>query len=84
MPFYATQEDVLRVLGGDLETVQTNIVYFKSAEGPEATLSIEKRLNDAGVLCAEHGGRVRMVTHNDVSREQIEKAIEIAWRILAA
>ncbi len=68
----------------DLETVQTNIVYFKSAGGPEATLSIEKRLNDAGVLCAEHGGRVRMVTHNDVSREQVEKAIEIARRVLAA
>ncbi len=67
----------------DLETVQTNIVYFKSAEGLEATQSIEKRLNDAGVLCAEHGGRVRMVTHNDVSREQVEKAIEIARRVLA-
>ena len=68
----------------DLEAVQTNIVYFKSAGGLEATQSIEKRLNEAGVLCAEHGGRVRMVTHNDVSREQVEKAIEVARRVLAA
>jgi len=68
----------------DLEAVQTNIVYFKSAEGLEATQSIERRLNDAGVLCAEHGGRVRMVTHNDVSREQVEKAVEVARRVLVA
>ncbi|MHC4198410.1 MAG: GntG family PLP-dependent aldolase [Planctomycetota bacterium] len=68
----------------DLETVQTNIVYFKSAGGLEATQSIEKRLNEAGVLCAEAGGRVRMVTHNDVSRAQVEKAIEAARRVLAA
>ena len=68
----------------DLETVQTNIVYFSSSGGLEATRSIEKRLKRAGVLCAEHGGRVRMVTHNDVSREQIEKAIEVARRVVAA
>jgi len=68
----------------DLEAVQTNIVYFKSVGGLDATQAIERKLNEAGLLCAEHGGRVRMVTHNDVSREQVEKAVEVARRVLAA
>ena len=68
----------------DLETVQTNIVYLESPDGPEATEGFARRLNEAGVLCFELGGRIRMVTHNDVSPGQIDRAIELTGRVLGA
>jgi len=59
----------------DPASVQTNIVAFE-LEGWEPP-DFLAALKEAGVLAVPFGPhRIRMVTHNDVSREDIEKALE--------
>lgn len=63
----------------DLATVQTNIVFF-SLPGREKELpQLLARLSDKGVLALALGGRVRMVTHHDVSHEDVALALD-AWK----
>ena len=64
----------------DPATVETNIVIFRTGRIPAATLG--DRLRAAGVLClAISADRVRMVTHHDVSRDQVLRAAEKTRRI---
>jgi threonine aldolase len=59
----------------DLESVQTNIVFFRMKNGgaPELVAGLKKE----GILCSAIGSHsVRLVTHYDVSREDCEKAVE--------
>jgi len=68
----------------DPATVETNIVYFDldPAIGAEAFC---RELHAAGVwMLSVTAARVRAVTHLDVSRAGIEKAIEIVGRTLQA
>lgn len=68
----------------DPATVETNIVYFDldPAIGAEAFC---RELHAAGVwMLSVTAERVRAVTHLDVSRAGIEKAIEIVGRTLKA
>ncbi len=64
--------------------VETNIVVFEvddSLGGPEGLLA---RLRDEGVLAVPFGARrVRMVTHLDVSADDIERVGEVLARIAA-
>ncbi len=53
---------------------QTNIVFVDIA--PAKAAGLVERLQAAGVLCTGLG-RVRMVTHLDVSRDDIERALPI-------
>jgi threonine aldolase len=59
----------------DLESVQTNIVFFRMKKGgaPELVAALKKD----GILCSAIGSdSVRLVTHYDVSREECEKAVQ--------
>jgi len=59
----------------DLESVQTNIVFFRMKKGgaPELVAGLKKD----GILCSAIGSdSVRLVTHYDVSREDCVKAVE--------
>jgi len=59
----------------DLESVQTNIVFFRMKNGGAAELAAG--LKKDGILCSAIGSdSVRLVTHYDVSREDCEKAVE--------
>jgi threonine aldolase len=59
----------------DPASVRTNIVAFE-LEGWEPP-DFLAALKEAGVLAVPFGPhRIRMVTHNDVSREDVEKALE--------
>ena len=59
----------------DLESVQTNIVFFRLKHGGAAELVA--KLKGEGVLCSSIGpDQVRLVTHFDVSREDCEKSAE--------
>lgn len=61
----------------DPERVQTNIVIFDVAATGLAADEICARLRDAhGVLASGFGNSIRMVTHYDVSRGDIERALE--------
>ncbi|MES2871781.1 MAG: low-specificity L-threonine aldolase [Pseudomonadota bacterium] len=65
--------DGLRAAGYEVEPVQTNMVYAQVGERAEALK----------VFAAEHGirlsaaPRLRMVTHMDVSRDQIEQVVAV-------
>ena len=57
----------------DLESVQTNIVFFKMKKG--GAQELVAGLKKDGILCSAIGGdSVRLVTHYDVSREDCERA----------
>ncbi len=67
----------------DLETVESNIVIFRTqAPVPEAE-AIVARARDAGVLVSAFGRRiVRAVTHLDVSGEECRHAAEVLAEIV--
>ena len=60
----------------DLESVQTNIVFFTLLAGGAA--EFVARMKAAGVLCSAIGqDQIRLVTHYDVGREDCETAAEL-------
>ncbi|MCH9669985.1 MAG: low-specificity L-threonine aldolase [Gammaproteobacteria bacterium] len=61
-------------LGVDLESVQTNMVFVHVDAASEAALLAH--LSEHGVL-ASGGSPMRLVTHLDVSRSDVERAIEV-------
>ncbi len=66
----------------DPATVETNIVIFRTTR--LAAAQVVERFRAVGILClAVESDRVRMVTHLDVSREQVLKTADEARRIAA-
>jgi threonine aldolase len=66
----------------DPATVETNILFVDpGALGltPQETIA---RLHDEGVLATLVAGKVRMLTHVDVSTADVDQAVE-AWRRIA-
>lgn len=67
----------------DPERVQTNIVIFDVSETGLAADEICARVRAShGVLCSGFGDSIRMVTHYDVSREEIDVALEALRQVL--
>jgi threonine aldolase len=78
-------EGVAQALPGSLDpgAVETNMVYADTeAVGMEPLVAIA-RLKDEGVGATFVSGKVRMVTHVDISDQDIETAVA-AWRTVAA
>lgn len=68
----------------DLETVQTNIVIFDVAGTGKTTAAIAQGLKARGVLANGINAReMRMVTHYDVSRDDIEAALRTLQAVLS-
>ncbi|MBI3832632.1 MAG: low specificity L-threonine aldolase [Planctomycetes bacterium] len=66
----------------DLETVQTNILFFEY-RGPKGDAAwLAGALSAEGARCLALGTRVRMVTHRDVTRAQIDEVLRIVGRLL--
>ncbi|MEA5034881.1 low-specificity L-threonine aldolase [Cloacibacillus evryensis] len=60
----------------DINSVQSNMVYFKINVSESKCLNIIQYLKNNGVLVDyKGGGSVRMVTHKDISEQDINKAI---------
>ncbi len=66
----------------DPEKVVTNIVIFDVAETGMAADAICAQLRARGVLGSSFGSAIRMVTHYDVSRSDIQVALEAIRAIL--
>ena len=67
----------------DLASVQTNIVNI-DLDGPRNAEPLSKILQDAGVAINAYGPkRLRAVTHMDVSRADVERAVDILARTIA-
>jgi len=66
----------------DMSTVETNIVIFRLRAGGDAA-EFCAALKDRGVQASAVAPRaVRFVTHFDVSREECERAAEVAGKLL--
>jgi threonine aldolase len=71
-------------IGLDPVKVQTNIVIFDLKKARRSSADFLRALANRGVLAVPvDNDRVRMVTHLDVDRQDVEKAAEIVRDILA-
>ena len=59
----------------DAERVQTNIVLFDVSATEKTSADICAALKKAGILAIPFGKAIRMVTHSDVSRQDIETTL---------
>lgn len=66
----------------DLERVVTNIVIFDIAGTGKTSAEICRALKDRGILAIGFGSAIRMVTHYDVSADDIKKAVKALSQIL--
>jgi threonine aldolase len=72
----------LRGVRIDAERVRTNIVIFDVSETGRSSAEICAALKEAGILASPFGKSIRMVTHCDVSGDDIEKTIAALDAIL--
>ncbi len=72
----------IRGVSIDAERVQTNIVIFDVAATGKTSVEICQALKENGILASPFGTAIRMVTHYDVSREDIEKTLQILSSII--
>jgi threonine aldolase len=77
-------EGVAEIVPGTLkpEEVETNIVFADPSPLGITAAEVVDRLKDEGVLVTLVAGKVRMLTHVDVTAEDVETAIG-AWRRIA-
>ncbi len=67
----------------DLDLVQTNIVLVDTSSLNLSAAAFAGRLAEKGILCHATGPhRLRLVTHNDLGAEQIERALEVILGVL--
>ncbi len=66
----------------DAERVQTNIVIFDVSETGKTSAEIVSQLKENEILAIPFGTAIRMVTHYDVSQQDIEKTLQILRNIL--
>jgi len=59
----------------DLNTVQTNIVIFDVSEAALSSNEICEQLKSENILAIPFGNAIRMVTHFDISQEEIQIAL---------
>jgi threonine aldolase len=64
------------------DTVETNIVFADPGPLGAPAAEVVGRLREQGVLATIVAGKVRMLTHRDVSTADVDRAIE-AWRRLS-
>ncbi|HMS08350.1 MAG TPA: beta-eliminating lyase-related protein, partial [Pyrinomonadaceae bacterium] len=67
----------------DVERVATNIVIFDIAGTGKTSSEICLALKEQGILAIGFGNAIRMVTHCDVSSDQIDLAVASLGSILA-
>ena len=66
----------------DAERVQTNIVIFDVSETGATSAEICAKLKKENILASPFGAAIRMVTHYDVSKEDIEATLQALKRVL--
>jgi threonine aldolase len=64
------------------EHVVTNILFFDVSETGLSCADLSARLREKGVLANGVAGRMRMVTHYDVNREDCERAAGLLKQVL--
>ena len=68
----------------DLKRVQTNIVIFAVRRHTITASMLTQRLREKGILVHQISvDAIRCLTHKDVSREDVSKALEAIQKIMA-
>jgi threonine aldolase len=67
----------------DYKKVVTNIVIFDISGTGKISAEITQALATRDILAVGFGSQIRMVTHLDISRDHIEKAIEAMGQIIS-
>ena len=71
-------------IGVDPSDVETNIVYFRVDGAGMSAIEFAERLRERGVrMGAYKDGRVRAVTHFDISRADVIRAVEAVHSVLS-
>ena len=69
----------------DINTVQSNLVFFDVERTGMSGQDMSKKLAEQGVrITAVRGTRMRAVTHMDVTRVQVEEAADVVRKVLDA
>jgi len=78
-------EGIAEIMPGSIDpaAVETNMVFVDVAAVGLDVLEVLARLRDEGVLATTVAGKVRMLTHVDVSDADVDAALA-AWRRVAA
>lgn len=66
----------------DLETVETNIVIFDISGTGRSGAEICSGLKENGIIASSFGKRIRMVTHCDVSTDDVDAAVKALENVL--
>lgn len=61
----------------DPETVRTNILVFRVAHPRKTSADLASMLAEQGVLCGTFGDWIRFVTYRDLTRDQVERSMEV-------
>ncbi len=69
--------------GVRVQPVETNFVMMDYADTGVAPKDLVGRMRERGVLCSAGGTRLRLVTHKDVDREGVERALSAFAAALA-
>ena len=64
-------------------SVETNIVFADTRTIGIPPFEMMDRLREAGVLANVVAGKIRLVTHRDVSAEQVDEAVAVWGRVVA-
>ncbi len=80
--FLAAGAANLRGVAIDAERVQTNIVIFDVSETGKTSAEVVSELKKHEVLAIPFGKAIRMVTHTDVSRQDIETTLGALEKII--
>ncbi len=75
-------EGLAGIPGVNLIPPQTNLVYF-TAEGWDLG-ELVRRLVGRGIICLDEGGAIRMATHYDIDRGDVEEAAAAVRSLVAA
>jgi threonine aldolase len=66
------------------QPVETNMVFFDTSEAGISHADFLARLHEQGVRMGTIGARIRAVTHLDVTRQDVEQALNVARSVLLA
>ncbi len=78
----ATGATNIKGISIDAEKVQTNIVIFDVSKTNKTSVEICNELKAENILASPFGSSIRMVTHYDVSREDVEKTLSALEKII--
>ena len=79
--------DGLHILNGielNLKHVKTNIIYFNFNHPRISSMELVKYMQSKGIIFSDYNGKhCRLVTHNNINRDDIENVIDVFNKFLS-